>query len=198
MMRRLSIFAAISSVVFGLAGAVAAHPDIAASVRLIFALEGTRLTGLTERLAFDAATSARLLARFDADRDGVLSDAEVSLLADELLPRLAERNAYTELRLDGRSLSLPEPAISDLQLHDGYLGLRLEYRFPEQPEIRASTLGVLLRDRDLVIAFRPDPTMPAIITPDVEGACSTSIEARPDEAYFGGLVTPSLVTLTCR
>lgn len=198
MIRRLLLTAGTACALFGPVSPAVAHPDLAVSVRLAFAVEGTRLTGFSQRLVFDAATSRRLLGRFDADRDAKLSATEYRALADEALPRLSERNAYTELTLDGRSLSVPEPTISDVRLHEGYLELRLEFRFAEAPDLRAATLGVLMRDRDLVIAFRPDPGTPAIIAPDDAGACVTGVELRPEEAYFGGLVTPSVVTLTCK
>ena len=198
MIPRLLVTVGMACALFGSVSTAAAHPDIAVSVRLTFAMESTRLIGFSQRLVFDAATSRRLLGRFDADHDGTLSSTEFDALAAEILPRLSERNAYTELTLDHRSLPVPDPAVSELRLHEGYLELGLDFRFAEAPDLHAATLGMLMRDRDLVIAFRPDPATLAIIAPDNKDGCVTGVEQRPDLAYFGGLVTPSVVTLSCK
>lgn len=198
-MRRsiLALITAFSSLLSAMTPA-AAHPDIAASVRLTFELDGKALTGFSERLVFDAASSRRLVSRFDADRDGTLSQPERDALASELLDRLGAQHFYTELSLNGEGLSLSQPAAADLEIRDGFVDLHLHFRFASPADLRNFDLGVLIRDRDLVIAFGFDPRQSVIVSQKNGGACATRIEARPDEAYFGGLVTPSVVTLTCR
>jgi ABC-type uncharacterized transport system substrate-binding protein len=198
MIRRYIIAVCTLVFVLGPSSAVFAHPDIAVSVRLTFAVQGSRLASLSQQLVFDVATSRRLLARFDTDRNGMLSATEEAALADELLSRLLEHDAYTELTLDHHRLVAPDPKVSEVRLQNGLLVLRLDFRFAEAPDVGIATLGVLMRDRDLVIAFRPDPAMPAIVASENAADCVTRVERRPDEAYFGGLVTPSVVTLRCR
>ncbi|TPP09903.1 DUF1007 family protein [Rhizobium glycinendophyticum] len=175
-----------------------AHPDMAASVRLSFAMEQSRLTGLAERLVFDATTSRRLLTRFDVDDDGELSDVERGNLEDELLTRLTERHFFTELSLDGEQLILPAPSGAVVRLNAGYVELQVEFRFASPNDLNSATFGVLMRDRDLAIVFRLDPVTPAILSGTPSAVCVTGMQQRRDQAYFGGLVIPTMVTLTCR
>lgn len=174
-----------------------AHPDIAASARLSFEMQGQRLLAMSELLVFDAATSGRVAARFDVDGDGSLSPTERETLLGELFARLEDRGFFAEVSLAGKRLQLPTPAVIDWRFEGSYLQLRLAFRFTTPPDLANRTLDVLVRDRDLIIAFNLDPAAPVIAGGEANG-CTTVVEKRQGEAYFGGLVTPSVVTLTCR
>ena len=173
-----------------------AHPDIAVSARLSFEMQGQRLLALSELLVFDAATSRRLAARFDLDGDRSLSAAERETLIGELLARLEDCGFFTEISIADTRLELPAPVVTDWRFEGNYLQLRLAFRFATPPDLAARSLDVLLRDRDLIIAFNLDPTAPVMSGGEATG-CTAVVTKRPDEAYFGGLVTPSVVTLTC-
>ncbi|KQW31677.1 hypothetical protein ASE36_05450 [Rhizobium sp. Root274] len=199
-MRKCSafLFAALSLLSAPSATPAFAHPDMAASVRLSFEMEQTRLTGLAERLVFDAATSRRLVTRFDIDDDGELSDGERGNLENELLTRLAERQFFTELSLDGEQLVLPDPTGAVVRLDAGYVELQLQFRFASPKDLTLAMFGVLMRDRDLAIVFGMDPVTPAILSGTPSEVCVTGMQQPHDQAYFGGLVIPTMVTLTCR
>jgi ABC-type uncharacterized transport system substrate-binding protein len=186
----LALWAAMSA-------SAVAHPDIAASARLSFEMQERRLVAMSELLVFDKTTSQRLAARFDSNGDGGLSEAEHGNLGREVLGRLSEHAFFTELSLDGSDFALPDPEPGNLRFDGGLLQLRLTFRLHDPLDLRGRNLSVLLRDRDLVIAFGLEAAPPAISGGEADG-CSARVEERSDQAYFGGLVTPNVVTLTCR
>lgn len=58
------------------------------------------------------------------------------------------------------------------------------------------TVEIVLRDRDYTAAFRLADAAPVILRGG-EGACGYRLEDRPDMAYFGGLVVPQAIVLSC-
>ena len=174
-----------------------AHPDVAASARLVFHLDGNRLTGLTQILGFDQATSRRLAIRFDADQDGTLSDAERAALTSELADRLSSRDFFLEARLGREALDLPPETSVRVDLATGHVTIAADYRWPTALPLGGTPLSLMLRDRDFTIAFRFDPELPAVVS-GTPGDCEVSIAPEPNEAYFGGLVIPEILRLTCR
>lgn len=180
-----------------LAAPAAAHPDVAASARLVFQLDGNRLTGLTQILGFDQATSRRLTARFDADQDGTLSDAERAALTSELGDRLSSRDFFLEARLGPEAVDLTPATSVRVDLATGQVTIAADYRWPTALPLDGTPLSLMLRDRDFTIAFRFDPDRPAILS-GRPGDCEVSVAPEPGEAYFGGLVIPEILRLSCR
>lgn len=191
------LYAAFPIALLVFAAPAAAHPDVAASARLVFQLDGNRLTGLTQILGFDQATSRRLMARFDADHDGTLSDAERSALTRELGDRLASRDFFLEARLGPEAMNLPPATSVRVDLATGQVAIAADYRWPTAMPLGGTPLSLMLRDRDFTIAFRFDPERPAVLS-GTPGDCEVSVAPEPSEAYFGGLVIPEILRLTCR
>ncbi len=191
------LYAALPLALFLLATPAAAHPDVAASARLVFHLEGNRLTGLTQILGFDQATSHRLTARFDADQDGTLSDGERAALTRELGDRLSSRDFFLEARFGPEAVNLPPAASVRVDLATGQATIAADYRWPAALPLDGQPLSLMLRDRDFTIAFRFDPERPAVLS-GTPGDCEVSVAPEQEEAYFGGLVIPEILRLTCR
>ena len=189
--------AALPLALLMLAAPATAHPDVAASARLVFHLDGNRLTGLTQILGFDQATSRRLTARFDADQDGTLSDGERAALTRELAARLSSRDFFLEARLGPEAVKLPPATLVRVDLATGQVTMAADYRWPTALPLDGQSLSLMLRDRDFTIAFRFDPERPAILS-GTPGDCEVSVAPEPGEAYFGGLVIPEILRLTCR
>lgn len=194
--RSLGSRLALAMFVVGTAGPALAHPDIAASVAVAFEVREEQMLALSERIVFDDATSQRVSRRFDTDGDGLLSQGEMTELSAELQHRLRARAFYTELSLDKAPLDLPEAVEVAVRFDGANLALQITLRPPTPLDLKGRTLGVLLRDRDLTIAFSLSKVPPVIS--GIAGACTARVEQRPDETYFGGLVTPDAVMLTCR
>lgn len=189
--------AALPLALFLLAAPAAAHPDVAASARLVFHLDGDRLTSLTQILGFDQATSRRLAARFDADQDGTLSDAEREALTSELGDRLSSRDFFLEARLGREALDLPPETSVRIDLATDQVTIAADYCWPTALPLNGQSLSLMLRDRDFTIAFRFDPERPAVLS-GTPGDCEVSVAPEPGEAYFGDLVIPEILRLTCR
>ena len=196
-MKPSCLYAAFPLALLMLAAPAAAHPDVAASARLVFKLDGNRLTGLTQILGFDQATSRRLAARFDEDHDGTLSHAEREALTRELGDRLSSRDFFLEARLGPEAVSLPPAASVRVDLATGQVTIAADYRWSTALPLDGQPLSLMLRDRDFTIAFRFDPERPAILS-GTPGDCEVSVAPEPGEAYFGGLVIPEILRLTCR
>lgn len=191
------LYAAIPLALLLFATPAAAHPDVAASARLVFHLDGDRLTGLTQILGFDQATSLRLTARFDADQDGTLSDAERAALTSELANRLSSRGFFLEPRLGPEAVNLPPATSVRVDLATNQVTIAADYRWSTALQLNGQSLSLMLRDRDFTIAFRFDPELPAVLS-GTPGDCEISVAPEPNEAYFGGLVIPENLRLSCR
>lgn len=180
------------------AAPASAHPDMAVTARVLFDIHAGRLTGIAQLLAFDATTSARLLSRVDTDRDGALDPGEVQALANEMTTSLEARGFFTEMLLAGRPVSLAAPIATNARLEGGHLVLSMAFAVQGAATLQdGARLELMLRDRDLTLAFRFAPDQPLIVRGD-QGRCTTTIAPKPDEAYFGGLVTPDVAVLACR
>ncbi len=196
-MKSHRLYAAFPLALLMLAAPATAHPDVAASARLVFHLDGNRLTGLTQILGFDQVTSRRLAVRFDKDHDGTLSDAERAALTSELAARLSSRDFFLEARRGREAVNLPPAASVRVDLATGQVTIAADYRWPTALPLNGQSLSLMLRDRDFTIAFRFDPERPAVLS-GTPGDCEVSVAPEPSEAYFGGLVIPEILRLTCR
>lgn len=180
------------------AGPARAHPDMAATVRVLFDFHDDRLTGIAESFAFDTATSVRLLARADVDRNGVLDPAEAERLSGEIAASLKVRGFFTQMTIGGRPVPLAVPLAAEVVMQDAIVVLRLVFSVSDMgPVSTGERLELMLRDRDLMLAFRFAADRPLLLRGD-GGRCSARIEPRPGEAYFGGLVVPDVAVLACR
>lgn len=175
-----------------------AHPDIAITARLLFDVKAGRLTMIAESFAFDAAHSRRLLDLFDANTDGLFDAAEMAALGRSLTEDLEPLGYFTEVTQAGRALPLPAPAAFHATSEAGIVTVTLGFRLDAPLDVtEGRTVELVLRDRDYPAAFRLAETMPVIMRGD-EGRCGYRLEDRPDLAYFGGLVVPQAIVLSCR
>lgn len=178
------------------AGQALSHPDVSATARMEFRMDGSRLIGLTQNLVFDDATSRRLTSRFDEDHDGRLSEAERGALIEETGGRLADRQFFVEATLAKRHLPLPRASSISADLLEGRVVISGSFALPDLPDLRGQTLSLIIRDPDLTIAFRFDPARPIEFGNGSLG-CRAAVKPDPTQAYFGGLVIPEVLTLSC-
>lgn len=176
----------------------AAHPDIAITARLLFDVKAGRLTMIAESFAFDAAHSRRLLDLYDGDDDGVFDAAEMAALHQSLTDDLEPLGYFTEVTQAGRALPLSALSAFRATSEAGIVTVTLGFRLDAPLDVtEGRTVELVLRDRDYTAAFRLAETMPVTMRGD-EGRCGYRLEDRPDLAYFGGLVVPQAIVLSCR
>ncbi len=175
-----------------------AHPDIAITARLLFDVKAGRLTAIAEIFAFDAAHSRRLLDLYDGNADGVFDETEMAALHQSLTDDLQPLGYFTEVTQAGRALPLPAPAAFHAASEAGIVTITLGFRLDAPLDVtEGRTVELVLRDRDYTAAFRLADATPVILRGG-EGACGYRLQDRPDLAYFGGLVVPQAIVLSCR
>lgn len=175
-----------------------AHPDIAITARLLVDVQAGRLTMIAESFAFDAAHSRRLLDLYDADADGRFDATEMAALDQSLAEDLEPLGYFTEVIQAGRALPLPAPLAFHATSEGGIVTVTLGFGLDAALDVsEGRSVEIVLRDRDYTAAFRLTEATPVILRGD-EGACGYRLQDRPDLAYFGGLVVPRAIVLSCR
>ncbi|MCJ7997458.1 DUF1007 family protein [Rhizobium cremeum] len=195
--RALSL-AAGCLMLLGSALSASAHPDIAVTTRVLFDIREGRLIAVAESLAFDEKYSARLFARFDHDGDGIFDGGEADEMRQALTEDLGATHFLTELAFGGELLEMGEPDAFHASVATGSVSVTFGFRLEAPVAIgEGQILTLMQRDRDYTVAFRLAEDRPVLIRGG-EGHCAYSVVERPDLAYFGGLVVPQAITLTCR
>jgi ABC-type uncharacterized transport system substrate-binding protein len=175
-----------------------AHPDIAITARLLVDVQAGWLTMIAESFAFDAVHSRRLLDLYDADTDGRFDATEMAALHRSLAEDLEPLGYFTEVIQAGRALPLPAPLAFHATSEGGIVTVTLGFRLDAALDVsEGRSVEIVLRDRDYTAAFRLTEATPVILRGG-EGACGYRLQDRPDLAYFGGLVVPQAITLSCR
>lgn len=191
-------FAVACLIVLASAFSAFAHPDIAVTARVFFDVREGRLVSVAESFAFDEKYSARLLSRFDHDGNGMFDDGEVDELRQVLTGDLGNRDFLTDLVLGEQPLEMGEPDAFHVTAQAGSVSVTFGFRLEAPVAIGAGqSLTLIQRDRDYTVAFRLAEDRPVLIRGG-EGRCAYTVTDRPDLTYFGGLVVPQAITLTCR
>ncbi len=178
------------------AGLAASHPDIAVTARVLLDVEAGRLVSVAEALAIDEASSRRLIARFDANGDGIFDPAEREAMRQALTGDLDGIGFFAELSVDGERRALGAPDAFDASVSDGVVTVVFGFRLEEPVALAGRKVELVLRDRDYTAAVAFAADRPALVRGG-EG-CIVGREMRPADAYFGGMVVPEAVVLACR
>lgn len=191
-------FAVACLIVLASAFSAFAHPDIAVTARVFFDVREGRLVSVAESFAFDEKYSARLLSRFDHDGNGMFDDGEADEMRQALTEDIGDKDFLTEFALGQEPLEMGEPDAFHAAVRAGSVSVTFGFRLEAPVAIGAGqNLTLVQRDRDYTVAFRLAKNRPVLIRGD-EGRCAYTVADRPDQAYFGGLVVPQAITLTCR
>lgn len=191
-------FAVACLIVLASASSAIAHPDIAVTARVLFDIRDGRLVSVAESFGFDEKYSSRLLARFDRDGNGMFDDGETDEMRKALTADLSDRDFLTELALGERPLEMGEPDAFHATAQAGSVSATFGFRLDVPVAMgEGQSLTLMQRDRDYTVAFRLAEDRPVLIRGG-EGRCAYTVTDRPDQAYFGRLVVPQAVTLTCR
>lgn len=178
--------------------AAVAHPDIMISARLLFEFRDGQLAAIGESWAFDTAYSARLLRRFDRDGDRRLSGEEGKAAAASIAGDLKHLGYLTEWQIDDAIQPPLSAGAFDAQVEADTVILTFALR-PAQPIAMRPARTILFKilDRDYTAAIRLAEDRPVLLRGDSHDRCKVTIADRPQDAYFGKLVVPQAVTLTC-
>lgn len=195
-MRRLLLALALLA-----AGALPAfaHPDIAVTVRVLFDVKGGNLAALAETWTFDSAYSTYLVKAFDANADGTFDPDEIQALAAKMKADLSGLGYLTRLSAeDGMRVTLTLAAFH-AEIRDGDVTVSLGLTPPEAIPLAGRSLSAIVADTGYIADMRLADDRPAMIRGDDAATnCTTTISPAPDHGYFGGLVIPEKITLTCQ
>jgi len=181
-----------------LAAPAQAHPNIVLDYRLVFDFDGTDVTDIGESWSFDAAFSEELLSDFDTDRDGTFNAEETRAMGDEILGNLSEVRYLTYIFVDGHDLGKLEPFGFRTQVRDGVVTLAFGNHLPAPVDASRSRIAVQIKDPDFMIMALPAEKQPVFFRGVPKGRCSTEIGDKPQDAYYGGLIVPQEVSVTCK
>lgn len=175
------------------------HPDISATARLLFDFEDGRLVRLVESLTFDETRSRALLRDHDADDDGAFSVEEQADMARQISADLGRHAFFLEMRSAGRLQVLGRPIAFTAKNDGGKVTIAIAFAMSEPLVVAEDRpVDVMIRDTDYTIAFRYAEDRPALTRGTGALTCDHTRIDRPEDAYFGGLIVPQAIRLTCR
>lgn len=176
-----------------------AHPDISATARLLFDFEDGRLVRLVESLTFDEARSRILLRDHDVNDDGVFSAEEQEDMARQISADFGRYAFFLEMRSSGRLQVLGRPIAFTAKNEGGAVTIAIAFAMGEPLVVAEDRpVEVMIRDRDYTVAFRYAEDRPALTRGEGDLTCDHTLVERPGDAYFGGLIVPQAIRLSCR
>ncbi len=182
----------------GLSLPAKAHPNIRLDYRLLFNFKGANVTAIGETWTFDPQFSQELLSTFDVDRDGTFSAAETKAMGHKILKNLSESRYFTFVSVDGHDLGKLPPIGFKAQARHGTVTVAFGSRLPAAVNAAKSHLSVLIKDPGFVVLTRLAKQRPVVLRGAPKGHCRSQVVDDPQDAYFGGLVVPKEVSLTCK
>lgn len=192
------IAAALGAALLALPAPAEAHPDISMECRVLFNMDGGKLTGFGEAWTFDEAFSTQLVFDYDENHDGRFDEAEAKAMETEVLGRLSEIHYYTYLTVGGTERETLKPFGFRASLDNGAVTFAFGFRFPEPIDPIATKVAVELKDPDFAVYAALTQDQPAVLRGDRDGRCSASVRDDTEHPYFDGTIVPQEISLTCR
>lgn len=196
MRRCLAVLVAGATLSLGV-GAAEAHPHVFIDNRLTFSFADGKITGFTTDWRFDEIFTEDLLSQFDTDGDKQFSKAESIEVRDGTLPNLAAFRYFTYIYLDHRDLGEMAPADFVADVVDGAVRFQLIYKLPEPVDPHQHKLAVSIYDHEYYVEVLMAEEEPTRLDGKGAEGCTAHVSDDHAHAYFGGFVTPQLVTIGC-
>jgi ABC-type uncharacterized transport system substrate-binding protein len=177
--------------------AAEAHPHVFIENRLTFSFAEGKVVGFTTDWRFDEIFTEDLLGQFDSDGDKQFSKAESVEVRDGTLPNLAAFRYFTYIYLDQHDLGEMAPADFVADVVDGAARFQLTYKLPEPVDPHQHKLAVSIYDHEYYVEVLMAEKEPVRIEGQGTEGCTAHVSDDDGHAYFGGFVTPQLVTVAC-
>lgn len=174
-----------------------AHPHVWITAITTFVFEDRQLTGIRHRWEFDEFFGSYVIEEHDADRDGVLDEAEIAALRDNAFANLRDYGYFTHVRIDGEPLSLDQVLDFTASIEDGVLVYEFTLALPEPVDPSTEQLATGVYDPEYYIEILLDQNDPVRFAGLPSGACIFDISEDTQHPIYYGLVYPLAITLQC-
>lgn len=146
--------------VLGAWGMAFAHPHVFVDASVIVQFNENGLTGVKNRWVYDELYSTAMMSSVDADKDGVLSNAEIQQLQKNTIGQFADNNYYNYVVLGSSFLKAEKVSNFTAKYEKKRLVLEFEVGF---------TAGVK-KDYTMLVVVVSDPSNYILMTTDMENA----------------------------
>jgi ABC-type uncharacterized transport system substrate-binding protein len=155
--------------------AALAHPHVWVTSQTDVLYDGSqRVTGLRHVWTFDEGYSAYVTQGLDVNGDGILSPEELQELAELNATSLVDFDYFTEIKVDGASQVLGDPADYSMVFEDNRA--TLTFTLPLSQPVRAARALVLeIYDPTYFVSFRMDEGDDAVRLANGPSGCAMSI-----------------------
>lgn len=192
MIRRLAALALFAS----LPVAASAHPEDEILIRLLFGMEGGKVTHIGESWTFDPTVSQWLLQSFDTNGDGAFSGDELTALQDAA--KQNSEGSYFYTRIWKGAAQLPDPQIYGFQatVKDGAVTMAFALALGQAEDPNA--LRIEMYDPENLTGLVPVKSDPVVIRGLAEGeTCVPNVAVNKPDVYGGPDDIPIALTLAC-
>lgn len=174
--RRPALFA-LAALVGGLAAPVAAaHPHMFFDARAELLTNGAGdLSGLRVAFIVDEFNTLYTIGELgvDQDGDGELTTEDQEVVANGLTIGLGAYEFFTDLKVNGARVALPDPSGVAVLLQSGRLAMRLDFALPTPTPLAGATIDLALYDRTYFTEVRTNAAPTLAETP---AACEVMFE----------------------
>ncbi|MBP0616224.1 DUF1007 family protein [Jiella mangrovi] len=194
------LFAAFTCLILAaLGGPASAHPNITMTCRVLFNFAGNSVDGIGEVWTFDAGFSAELLKDFDANKDGLLSDAEAAAMGKDVMKNLGDSRDFTYVFVDGHDLGAIKTEGFRARAENGIVSIAFGVPLKTPVDPRIHKLSVEIKDEEFFVFATFATDRPVLMRGEgaAADACMPKLVDDPAGAYFGGAIIPSAATLVC-
>ena len=180
-----------------LPAAARAHPHVLIDSHIVFLFEAGKIVALQMGWKFDPVYSSALVQDFDADKNGLLSPAEVAAMEKDAFQDTRKFQYFTVLSVGGKAVEWPPAtgfqvmAVKDSLLY----AFRLTLPRPVDPRAARITVSTVeetfYSDIDI-----PHPAAVRLVGDGAAG-CRAEIGQDRDNPLLGGIAFPRKVEVIC-
>lgn len=179
---RFTILLIIIFISIGYGTSVYAHPHMFYSTQAIYVFNDEGLESIVVKWEMDEYTSILTIDGYDNNKDGKLRDEELERLEREENQRIKEYNYYIYLKVNGKSIPLPE--IKDFSIKESNDGnLIYSFRIPLKVN-KSSHVDIAQYDSTYFTDLQPDDTTAVVINGGDDFDITSSIRMDDSISFY--------------
>lgn len=176
----------------GFSAPVVAHPHVWIDVAAEMASAPGKPLELVMRWRMDEFLSSALLEDFDQDKDGKLTDSEISAMRDTAFKALEGGHYFTVVVAGGRDHKPTSAGSFSAVAEDGVVTYRFTLTFADLPATQTSKWDLFVYDTENYVDFQFVADRPV-----VPESCNASLQDAPERPYYSGMLFPRKVQIRC-
>lgn len=176
----------------GFSATAVAHPHVWIDVTAEMASAPGKPLELVMRWRMDEFLSSALLEDFDHDKNGKLTDTEITAMRDTAFKALEGGHYFTVVVADGRDFKPTSAGSFTAVAENGVVTYRFTLKFADLPAAQTSKWDLFVYDTENYVDFQFVADIPV-----VPGNCSASLQDAPERPYYSGMLFPRKAQLHC-